>query len=261
MITIQLHIDGNFLRLGNLPVFLVLVTQRLRLEDLVSQICQTVRPPRLVVLLQSLPLHHALPLPVGAEELDFLLEVHVFQIGDGQPSIPRGVLPADAQPLAALLHLVVLPAPPPERIRIPVDPLHVRQGEGNDPPEVLWVVAVAIPHPSNVDGRLGELGIPRPEPVVGEKVDVVKDEHVRSRRLVLPGQVESDVEQLPAVELAPVIGLLDYVDPVVRHGTHVDLPLEELLHVRNELGEVLGAVLGRVEVAVRDDDGDGGGVG
>jgi hypothetical protein len=35
------------------------------------------------VFLECLPLDHALPLPVPLEELEFFLEGHVFQIGNG----------------------------------------------------------------------------------------------------------------------------------------------------------------------------------
>jgi len=239
------------------------------LENLVLEVGQAVGFPVFLVLLQGLPLDHALPLPVGLEEFQLLVECHVFQVRDrGLPGSGRRKpreIPLDPQCVASQLQLVVLAAPSPKCIWISIDTLVIRGRKTDNPSEILGIVRIPVPAPSNVVGNRWKLGIGLVELLRGQQVDVVKDENIvllSVLALVLAGHVEANVQELSPIEFAAVVGLFHDVDVIV-----ADPPLlgpevsQELDHVRNELGEVLRSFLFRVQIPERNDDGHAGRVG
>mmetsp|Transcript_47473 Transcript_47473/g.100874 ORF Transcript_47473/g.100874 Transcript_47473/m.100874 type:complete len:218 (-) Transcript_47473:62-715(-) len=139
VIPVQLDIGRQ---LCDLTLPAVLPVHPLDHHYVVTQIGQPVHLPRGLVLLQGLPLHHALPHFVLLQKSQLGVQVHLLQVHD-RPAV--GGVPLNAQRLETVLHLVVLAPPSPERVGIPVDALHVLLREGDDAPEVLGVVGVPVP--------------------------------------------------------------------------------------------------------------------
>lgn len=114
-------------------------------------------------------------------------------------------------------HLVILPAPAPEGVGEPINPPKVRARKRHGPADVLGVPAVAPPDPRDVHGPArGRPAVVGEQLLAGQEVHIVKDVHI-----VVPragSELEADVEELPAVELAPVVALLHDVDVEGRGG-------------------------------------------
>ena len=123
-----------------------------------------------------------------------------------------------------------------------------------DTPRRVVVGVPALPHARDVHGRArGWRGEVRGAQVAaGQQVDVVED--VTPERAVADAvrEVEARVEQLAAVELAPIAALLDEQHARTAVGRAV-LGREERAHVRRERAQVRRTLLLGVQVAERHD--------
>jgi len=133
------------------------------------------------------------------------------------------------------VHVVVLPAPAPELVRVPVQPPEVVDGEGGDTAEKVLVgqLVIELVHGHGHVTRLGRARVQVPV-VLWKQVDVVKDTALPG--LVLGGLHEADVEEHGPIEGGRV-GLIDDVDPVL----HL-LALQERVNVAKKRVELIGTV-------------------
>jgi len=194
----------------------------------------------------------------GYKECSFhaLLQLHVYTQTHTTPPLPL---------------LLCSHSPSPKGVRISVDALVIRRRKTDNPTKVLGIVRVPVPTPCDVVGNRWKLRVRLVELLRWQEIDVVKDEDVVLDVVVvvaavpflllllfsLPRQIETDVEEFPAVEFSLVVGLLYDVDVKVADPAFLvpEVP-QKPDHVRNEFRQVFRSFLFLVEVPKGNDDGD-----
>ena len=77
---------------------------------------------------------------------------------------------------------------------------------------------------------------------------------MKNKNVKILGKIKANVEELAAVELAAIIGLLYNEDAVPRDEALRTTPPEEGLHVRGECCQMRRPLLLRVQISKANDD-------
>lgn len=228
-------------------------------ENVIGEVSKAIGPPGGFVFVQGFPFDHTLPGFVGTEKVEFFMEGHLFQIRNGSVG---GRVPLNAQSFASFLHFIVFSAPTPKGIGITIDPFHITGTETDNATKVLGVIGISVPYPSNVQRRGGELGVGGCQVRTGQQVDIVKYEDIVRRRIVggstnfgFASYIKSNVEQLASIELATIIGLFHNINVIITDATLGQLLVQEAMHMRQELGQMFGSVLSRMQISIWHNDG------